>query len=69
MPRVIFTGNLQRHVACPPCVVEGRSAREVLDRAFALYPKARGYVLDEHGGDSWITVSEHLPPVYAVGFA
>lgn len=23
----------------------------------------------EDGGDSWITVSEHLPPVYAVGFA
>jgi hypothetical protein len=49
MPRVIFTGNLQRHVSCPPCVVEGRSAREALEGAFALYPKVRGYVLDEHG--------------------
>lgn len=49
MPRVSFTGNLQRHVACPPCRVQGRSAREALEAAFALYPRARGYVLDEHG--------------------
>ena len=49
MPRVSFTGNLQRHVPCPPCVVEGRNVREALGGAFALYPKARGYVLDEHG--------------------
>ncbi len=49
MPRVSFTGNLQRHVTCPPCRVAGRSAREALEGAFALYPRARGYVLDEHG--------------------
>jgi hypothetical protein len=49
MPRVIFTGNLQRHVSCPPCVVIGATAREALEGAFVLYPKARGYVLDEHG--------------------
>ena len=49
MPRVVFTANLQRHVSCPPCVVDGRTAREALERAFALYPRVRGYVLDEHG--------------------
>lgn len=49
MPRVAFTRNLQRHVACPPCTVVGATVRESLDAAFALYPRARGYVLDEHG--------------------
>jgi len=49
MPRVVFTQNLQRHVACPPCDVEGATVREALDAAFASNPRARGYVLDEHG--------------------
>ncbi len=49
MPRVSFTRNLQRHVACPPCTVDGWTVRECLDAAFDLYPLARGYVLDEHG--------------------
>ncbi len=49
MPSVAFTQNLQRHVACPPCKVAGATVRESLDGALALYPKLRGYVLDEHG--------------------
>lgn len=49
MPRVAFTRNLQRHVACPPSQVGGVTVRDSLDEAFALYPRARGYVLDEHG--------------------
>ncbi|MBI1751960.1 MAG: MoaD/ThiS family protein [Acidobacteria bacterium] len=49
MPSVAFTRNLQRHVACPPCVVAGGTVRESLESAFARYPKLRGYVLDEHG--------------------
>ena len=49
MPRVVFTANLQRHVACPPTEAAGGTVREVLDAAFARYPAARGYVLDEHG--------------------
>ena len=49
MPRIAFTRNLQRHVACPPCQVGGATVRDSLDEAFALYPRARGYVLDEHG--------------------
>jgi hypothetical protein len=49
MPRIAFTRNLQRHVACPPCAVPGQTVRESLEAAFGLYPKLRGYVLDEHG--------------------
>jgi molybdopterin synthase sulfur carrier subunit len=49
MPRVAFTGNLQRHVLCPPCVVDGRTVREALEGAFSLYPGVRGYVVDERG--------------------
>ena len=49
MARVVFTANLQRHVACPPADVPGQTLREVLDTVFAANPRARGYVLDEHG--------------------
>jgi molybdopterin converting factor small subunit len=49
MARVTFTQNLQRHVACPETTVSGRTVREVLDAVFTANPKARGYVLDEHG--------------------
>ena len=49
MARVIFTPHLQRHVTVPPCEAPGATVREVLDRVFAEHPRARGYVLDEHG--------------------
>jgi len=49
MPRLLFTSNLQRHVACPPCAVPGGTVREALEGAFSLYPGLRGYVVDEHG--------------------
>ena len=49
MPRVIFTQNIQRHLACPPSDVPGATVREVLDAVFASNELARGYVLDEHG--------------------
>ena len=49
MVRVCFTPNLQRHVACPPCEVDGANVRDVLDAAFAANERARGYVLDELG--------------------
>lgn len=49
MPRVVFTQNLQRHVACPPTEVAGATVREALDAVFATNETARGYVLDEHG--------------------
>lgn len=47
MPRVMFTANIQRHVACPETTVPGRTVREVLDNVFAENPAARGYVLDD----------------------
>jgi hypothetical protein len=49
MPRVVFTPNLQRHVACPATEAPGRTVREVLDSVFAANPRARGYVLDDQG--------------------
>ncbi len=50
MPKVAFTQNIQRHVACPEAEVAGATVREVLDNYFAGNPQARGYVLDDQGG-------------------
>lgn len=49
MARVVFTANLQRHVACEPRETPGRTVREALEAVFAANEKARGYVLDEQG--------------------
>ena len=49
MPRVFFTRNIQRHVECPPSEVAGNTVCEALEAVFAANPRARGYVLDEHG--------------------
>ena len=49
MALVVFTKNLQRHVACPPTHAEGATLREVLDAVFAENPPLRGYVVDERG--------------------
>lgn len=50
MPRVVFTPNIQRHVACPEMTVHGATLREVLEAVFAENTAARGYVLDDQGG-------------------
>lgn len=50
MPKVVFTPNLHRHVACREAEAEGATVREVLDAVFAAEPQARGYVLDDQGG-------------------
>ncbi len=47
MPRVVFTPNLQRHVALPAITVPGGTVREALDAVFAANPPARSYVLDD----------------------
>ena len=47
MPRVTFTANIQRHVACPDTTVPGATVREALDHVFAANPRARSYVLDD----------------------
>ena len=49
MATLAFTANIQRHVACPPCQVEGENVRAVLEAAFAENPAARAYVLDDQG--------------------
>ena len=47
MTKVVFTANIQRHVACPEAEAAGRTVREVLENVFAENPQARGYVLDD----------------------
>jgi molybdopterin converting factor small subunit len=49
MPRVAFTANIQRHVACPDEAVPGGTVRDALEAYFARHPRARGYVLDDQG--------------------
>ncbi len=46
---VVFTKNLERHVACPPAVIAGATVGEVLAQVFAANPRLRGYVLDDQG--------------------
>ena len=46
---VLFTQNIQRHVACPTRVAQGTTLRAVLDNYFHDNERARGYVLDEQG--------------------
>ena len=47
MARVVFTPNIQRHVACPEAEAAAATVREVLDAVFASNPLARSYVLDD----------------------
>ena len=47
MAKVIFTPNVQRHVACPEAQAPGDTVREVLDNVFADNVQARSYVLDD----------------------
>ena len=47
MAKIVFTANVQRHVACPQADAVGRTVREVLENAFAENPQARSYVLDD----------------------
>jgi len=47
MAKVVFTPNIQRHVALPETQASGRTVRDVLDAVFAEHPQARGYVLDD----------------------
>jgi hypothetical protein len=49
MPRIAFTPNLRKHLACEPGEVAGATLREALEACFAGNPRLRGYLLDEHG--------------------
>jgi sulfur-carrier protein len=47
MARLVFTSNLERHVACPADTVTGETVRAALENYFAAHPKVRSYILDE----------------------
>lgn len=49
MPRILFTSNLQRHVACAERDVAGATVREALQEVFTVNPAVRDYIVDEHG--------------------
>jgi len=49
MPRISFTSNLQRHLACPAADVSGTTVADALDRVFAENPQLRSYLLDDQG--------------------
>jgi molybdopterin converting factor small subunit len=50
MAKVVFTPNIQRHVALPAAEASGRTVRDVLEAVFTDNPQARGYVLDDQSG-------------------
>jgi hypothetical protein len=50
MAKVVFTPNIQRHVALPEAQASGRTVRDVLEAVFTDNPQARGYVLDDQSG-------------------
>ena len=50
MPKVQFTGHLQRFLSVPTAEAEGATVRAVLDGVFRDNPRLRSYVLDEQGG-------------------
>jgi len=47
MPSVNFTENLNRHMSCPPKIVDGATLRDTLNRVFDDNPKLRSYILDD----------------------
>lgn len=49
MPRVSFTANLQRHLACPAREVPGETVADALEGVFAENPRLKSYVLDDQG--------------------
>lgn len=49
MAKVLFTGNLQRHITTPAAEVDAATVGEALQRYFDAHPHVRGYVLDDQG--------------------
>ena len=47
MTKVVFTSNIQRHVACPELEAAGRTCGRSLENVFTVNPLARRYVLDD----------------------
>jgi molybdopterin synthase sulfur carrier subunit len=53
MAKVVFTSNIQRHVALPEAEVSGPTVRDVLEAVFTDNPQARGYVLESSASSAW----------------
>jgi molybdopterin converting factor small subunit len=49
MPRIEFTANLQRHLACPVQSAPGDTVGAVLEHVFQGHPRLRSYILDDQG--------------------
>jgi sulfur carrier protein ThiS len=49
MPALAFTPHLRQHLDCPDGDYPGNTVVAVLNRAFAMQPKLRGYLLDDQG--------------------
>lgn len=49
MPKVIFTGALERFLPAPTVEVEGATVGAALAAVFAARPALKGYVLDDQG--------------------
>jgi molybdopterin synthase sulfur carrier subunit len=47
MAKVVFTPNLQRHIACPMRQAPGGTVHTVLESVFGENPKLRTYILDD----------------------
>ena len=68
-----FTSNLIRHIKTPTAQAGGVTVQQVLDvsrdgERLAFGSSTGSLWVSEGQGDSWQTVSNHLPPVRCVRF-
>lgn len=49
MPEVYFTSHLRSVIGSGAHCVDAATVAEAMEAVFALYPQARGYVLDDQG--------------------
>jgi len=49
MPRIAFTSNLERHLACPTGTVRGNTVGAALRDVFRSNPRLESYILDDQG--------------------
>lgn len=49
MARVTFTPQLERFLDAPPVLVNGQDVASAMAEVFAVNPRLRDYLLDDHG--------------------
>src|SRR3546814_3752163 len=70
MPRISFTSNLKRHLACPTAEVAGSTVAAALERVFADNPRLRSYLLDDQGRlRKHVVIYVNQQPVREIGRA